>query len=159
MSPAPRRKCALACARHDQGERVPPCQTQQRMRTISCGVASTANSNNVSRGNNVFASVRAGDVNGYDSLPLSTTVVRGEGREPRRSLLRSRSESIGGLTNISFVGYIELPTEPRSHVTTWFSNYAVQWVVLYDQQILPILMRLELPLPVNTAAILHSALL
>ena len=36
---------------------------------------------------NVFASVRAGDVNGYDSLPLSTTVVRGEGREPRRSLL------------------------------------------------------------------------
>ena len=38
---------------------------------------------------NVFASVRAGDVNGYDSLLLSTTVVRGEGK-PRRSLLRSR---------------------------------------------------------------------
>ena len=33
------------------------------------------------KGNDVFASVRAGDVNGYDSLPLSTTVVRGEGRE------------------------------------------------------------------------------
>ena len=42
------------------------------------------------KGNNVFASVRAGDVNGYDGLPLSTTVVCGEGREPRRSLLRSR---------------------------------------------------------------------
>ena len=42
------------------------------------------------KGNNVFASVRAGDVNGYDSLLLSTTVVRDEGREPRRSLLRSR---------------------------------------------------------------------
>ena len=39
-------------------------------------------------GNNVFSSVRAGDVNGYDSLLLSTTVVRGEGRETRRSLLR-----------------------------------------------------------------------
>ena len=38
------------------------------------------------KGNNVFASMRAGDVNGYDSLLLSTTVVRGEGREPRRSL-------------------------------------------------------------------------
>ena len=38
----------------------------------------------------IFASVRAGDVNGYDSLPLSTMVVRGEGREPWRSLLRSR---------------------------------------------------------------------
>ena len=37
-----------------------------------------------------FASVRAGDVNGYDSLTLSTTVVRGEGKEPRRSLLRSQ---------------------------------------------------------------------
>ena len=30
--------------------------------------------------NNVLASVRAGHVNGYDSLLLSTTVVRGEGR-------------------------------------------------------------------------------
>ena len=32
----------------------------------------------------------AGDVNGYDCLLLSTTVVRGEVREPRKSLLRSR---------------------------------------------------------------------
>ena len=70
------------------------------------------------KGNNVFASVRAGDVNGYDSLPLSTTVMRDEGREPRRSLLRNRLESSGGLPNISFVGYIKLSTGPRSHVTT-----------------------------------------
>ena len=32
------------------------------------------------KGNNVFASVRAGNVNGYDSFLLSTTVVGGEGR-------------------------------------------------------------------------------
>ena len=32
--------------------------------------------------NDVFASVRAGGVNGYDSLLLSTTVVRGEGKNP-----------------------------------------------------------------------------
>ena len=36
-------------------------------------------------GNNVFAS--AGDVNGYDILLLSTTVVRGEGRERSPALL------------------------------------------------------------------------
>ena len=35
-----------------------------------------------------YASVRAGDVNGYDSLPLSTTVVRGEGRAPEISLTK-----------------------------------------------------------------------
>ena len=33
-----------------RGEQVTPCQTQQRMRTISCGVASTANSNNIPEG-------------------------------------------------------------------------------------------------------------
>ena len=64
-----------------------------------------------------FANVRAGDVNGYDSLLLSTTVVRGEGKEPRRSLLRSRWESTGGLANIYFVGYVALPTGPRGYVT------------------------------------------
>ena len=32
------------------------------------------------KGNDVFASVRAGDVNGYDSLLLSTTVVGDEGK-------------------------------------------------------------------------------
>ena len=36
-----------------------------------------------------FASVRAGDVNGYDSLPLSTTVVHGEGRAPEIPVAKS----------------------------------------------------------------------
>ena len=39
----------------------------------------------ITKGNNVFASVRAGDVNGYGSLLLSTTVVRSEGRTPEIS--------------------------------------------------------------------------
>ena len=81
-------------------------------------------------GKNVFASVRAEGVNGYYSLLLSTTVVRGEGREPRRSLLRNRRESTGGLANIAFVGDIELPTDlPSRH-----DDLADQWVVLYNQQ-------------------------
>ena len=109
-------------------------------------------------GKNVFASVRAEGVNGYYSLLLSTTVVRGEGREPRRSLLRNRRESTGGLANIAFVGDIELPTDLPSHrnrreligglANIYFLGYielptdlpsrhddlADQWVVLYNQQ-------------------------
>ena len=38
---------------------------------------------------NVFMSVRAGDVNGYDSLLLCTTVVCGEGRAPEIPVTKS----------------------------------------------------------------------
>ena len=38
---------------------------------------------------NFFASVRAGDVNGHDSLLLSTTVVRGEGGAPEIPVKKS----------------------------------------------------------------------
>ena len=67
--------------------------------------------------------MRAAYVNGYDSLPpnrlLRSCVARGASPgDPYYEV----GESIGGLTNIYFVGYIELPTELRSHVTAWASG-------------------------------------
>ena len=41
------------------------------------------------KGNNVFASVHAGDVNGYDSLLLSAMVVRGKGEAPEITVTKS----------------------------------------------------------------------
>ena len=71
--------------------------------------------------NHVFASVRAGDVvNGYDSLLLSTTALRGEGGAPEIPVTRSVRANWRTRTNIYFevyvLGYITLPTGPRSHV-------------------------------------------
>ena len=62
-----------------------------------------------------FASVRAGDVNDHDSLFPSTTVVRGEGREPRR-YPGTKSVRVNWRTRKHVFRwlYIELPTGPRS---------------------------------------------
>ena len=46
---------------------------------------------------------------------------RGE-RAPEIPVTKSVRVNFGGLANISFVGYIKLPTGLRSHVTTWFSG-------------------------------------
>ena len=72
------------------------------------------------KGDDIFASVRAGDVNCYDSLLLSTTVVRGEGIAPEIPVTKLVRVIDGHQETHIFllVIYTALPTEPRSHVTT-----------------------------------------
>ena len=75
----------------------------------------------------------AGDVNGYDSLLLSTTVVRGKGRAPEIPITKSVSQMADSQTWTKKLVY-------RSRLLlvilrpTLSLNYVMQWVVLYNQQ-------------------------
>ena len=80
-------------------------------------------------GNTFFASVCAGDVNGYDSLLPSTTVVRGKWRAP--GIPVPESVTVNWRTckkSFYWLDYIAPPTEPSGHMTLWFGGqcYIVQ---------------------------------
>ena len=71
------------------------------------------------RGKTFSATVRARTVNGYDDLLLSTTEVRDEGRETRKSLYEVDEKVSGGLPNISCVDPIVLLTELHCSHVAW----------------------------------------